>query len=221
MFVNDYMTRHPVMVEPDMSVLEAQGIMAETKVRHLPVVEKGKRLAGLITRQSLRIAPTELGSLNVWEISRYLSHLSVKDVMVQGRDVISVQADATLEEAAQLMAEHKIGCLPVLEEGIVVGIITEIDLLVELAVLLGGTVSGVRATMRVPDKIGEFAKVTSAIASRGWGIYASGGVPAPKDPGYWHFVVKVRNVSKADLVAVLETIEDQEIVDVREVHKIG
>jgi acetoin utilization protein AcuB len=216
MFVKDYMTRHPVMVEPAMSVVEAQGIMAEAKVRHLPVIEKGKRLVGLITRQRLRIPPTQLGSLNVWEITRNLSDLTVKDVMVKGKDVVTIGPDATLEEAAQIMVQNKIGCLPVLEEGVVVGIITEVDMLVELADLLGGGAPGVRVTMRVPDKIGEFAKVTSAIASRGWGIYAGGGVPAPKNPGYWHFVIKVRDVPEDELVAVLEKIEGQEIVDVRE-----
>jgi len=216
MFVKDYMTRHPVMVEPGVSVVEAQGIMAETKVRHVPAVEKGKRLVGLITRQRLRIAPGELGSLNVWEITRYLSNLTVKDVMVKEKDVITTVPNATLEEAAQIMAQNKIGCLPVLEEGIVVGIITEIDLLNQLSDLLGGSIPGIRVTMRVPDKIGEFAKVTGAIASQGWGIYASGGIPTPKRPGHWDFVVKVRNVPKEDLVAVLCKIEGQEIVDVRE-----
>jgi len=74
-----------------------------------------------------------------------------------------------------------------------------------------------RGTVRVPDKAGEFAKITSAIASQGWGIYAAGGVPAPKHPGYWDAVFKVRDVPRDDLVAVLEKIEGQEIVDVREV----
>jgi acetoin utilization protein AcuB len=216
MFVKDYMTRHPVMAEPTMSIVEAQGIMAEAKVRHLPVIETGKRLIGLVTRQRMRIPPTELASLNVWEITQFLSNLTVKDVMVKQKDLITIEPDATLEEAAQIMVKNKIGCLPVLEEGIVMGIITEVDMLVQLTDLLGGSVPGVRATVRVPDKIGEFAKVTSAIASQGWGIYASGGVPAPKHPGYWDMVIKVQNVPKDDLIAVLEKIEGQEIIDVRE-----
>lgn len=216
MFVKDYMTKHPVMVEPTMSVVEAQGIMAETKVRHLPVVEKGKRLVGLVTRQRLRISPTELGSLNVWEITRYLANLTVKDVMIKGKRVITTDPSATLEDAAQTMVQNKIGCLPVLEEGIVVGIITEVDLLVELSDLLGGSASGVRVTVRVPDKIGEFAKITSAVSSQGWEIYAGGGVPTPKKPGYWDFVIKVRNVPKDEVVAILSMIEGQEIVDMRE-----
>jgi len=216
MFVKDYMTRHPVMVEPTMSIVEAQGIMAEAKVRHLPVIESGKRLLGLVTRERMRIASTELASLNVWEITRFLSNLTVKDVMVKRDDVITIEPGATLEEAAQVMVESKIGCLPVLEEGIVVGIITEVDMMVQLVDLLGGGVPGVRVMVRMPNKKGELAKITGALAAQGWGIYASGGVVAPKRPEYWDCVIKVRDVSKDKLVAVLEEIEGQEVIDVRE-----
>jgi len=217
MLVKDYMTRHPLMAEPDMTIVEAQRYMGENNIRHLPVVGDGKRLLGLVTRQSLLVDPGRLGSLNVWEITRYLTGLTVKEVMIKARDVVTVSEDATVEEAARIMIEKKVGGLPVVKEGVVIGIITETDLLAQLTNLLGWSVRGMRVTVRVPDKAGEFAKVTSAIASQGWGIYAAGGVPAPKHPGYWDAVFKVRDVPRDDLVAVLEKIEGQEIVDVREV----
>jgi acetoin utilization protein AcuB len=204
------------MIPPTTSAAEAQKLMVENKVRHLPIVGSGKRLLGLITRERLRISPADLGSLNVWEISRFLSDLTVEDVMVKGDDLITTGPDTTLEEAAQVMVENKVGCLPALEEGIVVGIITETDMLVQLADLLGGYVPGVRVTMRVPDKVGEAAKVTTAIASQGWGIYASGSHAAPKHPGYWDIVLKVQGGSKEEVVAALEQVEGQEIIDVRE-----
>jgi acetoin utilization protein AcuB len=216
MLVKDYMTRHPLMAEPTISIVEAESYMGENNIRHLPIVGDGKRLLGLVTRQRLLVDPGRLGSLDVWEITRYLSGLTVKDVMIKIKDVVTIDLNDTLEGAAHLMVKKKIGCLPVLEQGVVVGIITETDLLAQLTSLLGGTVPGVRVTMRVPDKTGEFAKITSALASQGWGIYASGGVPAPKHPGHWDEVFKVRGVSKDDLISVLENIEGQEIVDVRE-----
>lgn len=217
MFVKDYMTRHPVMIDPTMSIVEAQGIMSETRVRHLPVVEGGKRLVGLITRERMRIPPTELASLNVWEITRFLSNLTAKDLMIKRKNVITINPGATLEKAATIMVEQRIGCLPVLEEDIVIGIITEIDMLIQLAALLGGGVPGVRATVRMPNKKGEVAKAVSAIAAQGWGIYASGGVFAPKNPDFWDCVIKVRDVPKEKLAEVLSGIEGQELLDVREV----
>ncbi len=217
MLIKDYMTRHPLMIAPDTPVTEAQRIMVENRIRHLPVVGDGKRLLGLITRAGLRIAPAALGSLNLWDITRYLGSLTVKDLMVKGEELVTIGSDVTLEEAAQLMIKNKIGCLPVIEDGIVAGIITELDMLRRLSSLLGGDATGVRVTIRVPDRVGEFSKVTNAIAKQGWGIYASGSLPTPKQPGFWDVVVKIRHVSPGELLSVLEQIEGQRIVDVREV----
>jgi len=217
MLVKDYMTRHPIMISPETPATEAQRIMTENDVRHLPVVGDGKQILGLVSRNRLRVPPTDLGSLNVWEISRILSDLRVKDVMVNKKELITIDPDKTLEEAAQLLIKNKIGSLPVLEDNIVVGIISELDLLAELSTLLGGNVPGIRVTIRVPDKVGEYAKITSVIANNGWGIQTSGGVPSPKRAGFWDVVIKVRCESKEKLQSVLETIEGQEIIDVREV----
>jgi len=216
MLVRDYMTRHPIMIPPTTPAAEAQKLMVENKVRHLPVVGDGKRLLGLITRQRLRISPTDLGSLNVWEITRYLSDLSVKDVMVKSNELDTIGPDAPIEEAAQLMVENKIGCLPVVDQDVVVGVITETDLLVQLAELLGGYVRGVRVTVRLPKKVGGYAKVTSAVAAKGWGMYATGSVPTPRREGCYDIVIKVRDASADEIVAALEQIEDCEVVDIRE-----
>jgi acetoin utilization protein AcuB len=203
------------MISPTTSAAEAQQIMTDNKIRHLPVVGDGKRVLGLISRQRLRIPPTDLASLNVWEISRYLNDLLTKDVMVKKEDLLTIEPDETMENAAMKMIEHKVGCLLVLEEDIVVGIITEVDMLAQLADLLGGTSPGIRATMRMPNTQGQVAKLMNAVSSKGWSIYASGGVQSPKDKDHWDCILKVRGVSKEDLVKVLEDIEDQEIIDVR------
>lgn len=216
MFVRDYMTKHPVMIEPTMSIVEAQGIMAEVHVRHLPVIEEGKRLVGLITRERLRIPAAKLASLNVWEITRFLSNLKVKDVMVDADDVITISPDITLEEAARIMVENKVGCLPVLEEGVVAGIITEIDMLSHLMELMASRIPGVRATVRMPNQRGELAKLVNAISAQGWGIVACGGVPAPKVSDKWDAVVKIRGVSKDAVTDALGQIDGQELLDVRE-----
>jgi acetoin utilization protein AcuB len=216
MIVKDYMTRHPVLIEPTRSIVEAQGIMSETRVRHLPVVEEGKRLVGLITQETLRVPPNRLTSLNVWEITRFLSDLKVQDVMIKGKDVITIDPDLTIEEAARVMARHKIGCLPVLEEGIVVGILTDTDMLVHLMDLLSAPLPTVRVTMRmVTSKKGEVARLVSAIASQGWGIWAMGGALNPKDPEYWDAVFRISDATQDEVAAVLGKIEGQQIVDIR------
>jgi len=218
MFVKDYMTRHPIMVSAQTLASKAQQIMIENNIRHLPVVGDGKRPLGLITRNRLSIPPTDLPSLNVWEISRILSELKVEEVMVKREDLITISQEATLEEAAMVMIENAIGCLPVIEENVVVGIITEVDLLFELSTILGGSVEGIRVTIRVPDKVGEFAKIAKKVASLGCGIYAAGSVPSPKEPDFWDVVIKVRNIEQEKLVDALQEIKGQSIIDVRETH---
>jgi len=158
-----------------------------------------------------------LTSLNVWEITRFLSDLTVKDVMVKGKDVITIGPDATIEEAAQVMVEHKIGCLPVLEEGIVVGIITDSDMMAHLIEMLAAPVPSVRVTMRMPLFKGELARLVAAISAQGWGIWALGGVFAPKDPDKWDAVFKIADAPREQVVSVLSKVEGQQIIDVREV----
>jgi acetoin utilization protein AcuB len=215
MLVKDCMTRHPIMISPETPAVKAQNLMIENRVRHLPVVGDGKCLVGLITRDTLSVPPSDLGSLNVWEISRILSNLTAEDVMIKGKELITIDPEATLESAAELMVKEKIGCLPVIEDDVVVGILTEVDMLAKLSELLGGGVEGVRATIRVPNVVGEYAKIFSAVSKKGWGIYASGGAATPKQPDFWDIVIKVRRASKDELLEVLEGIEGQEVIDIR------
>ena len=217
MLVKDYMTRHPFMAEPSMSIVEAQRYMWENGIRHLPVVGDGKRLVGLVTRQTLLVDPGRLGSLDVWEISRYLSGLALKDVMVKAKDVITVELETAIEEAARVMVENRVGCLPVVEGDVVVGIITDTDLLTQLMEMMATRVPGVRVTMRMPNVKGELAKLVAAIGAQGWGILACGGVPVPRRSDTWEAVVKIRDVPKDDVVAVLAKVEGQDVVDVREI----
>lgn len=215
MLVKDCMTRHPIMISPETPLVKAQTMMIENKVRHLPVVGDGKRIVGLITRETLMVPPSDLGSLNVWEISRLLSDLKAEDVMVKENDLVTIDPEATLESAAESMIKNKVGCLPVIEDDVVVGIITEVDMLAKLSELLGGGVEGVRATIRVPNKVGEYAKIFSAVSEKGWGIYASGGAASPKTSDSWDIVIKVRRASKDELLKILEGIEGQEVIDIR------
>ena len=217
MFVRDYMTRHPIMIEPEVKVIEAQKLMADNKIRHLPVVGDGKRLLGLVTRTRLQIPPGHFGSLNVWEVTRMLSDLKVKDVMVKGSDMKTIGPSDIIENAAHMMITHKIGGLPVVEDGVVVGVITETDLLIELENLLGAFETGWRVTMRVPDRDGEVARFSQAVLNAGWGIMAMGSVRTPRQDDSWDLVAKISCTAEKDtLLETLGQIEGQEVLDIRQ-----
>lgn len=215
MLVKDCMTRHPVMISLSTKAAEAENLMTENKVRHLPVVGDGKRLEGLVTRQSLTIKPDMLGSLNVWEITRYLANMTVKDLMVSLGEVVAIAPDRTIERAARTMSEHKIGCLPVVEDGIVVGIITEVDLMNAFQMMLGLPASGIRVTVRMPNQRGEFAKLAAALSNNGWGVMGIGSFPSPRREGFYDVVVKIPGGDAAEIEAAFNEIPGQEVVDIR------
>ena len=217
MLVKDYMTRHPLMVEPTLTIMDAQRFMVENRIRHLPIVGDGKRLIGLVTAHTLLADPSRIGSLDVWEIARYLSRLTVEQAMIKPKDIITIEPNITIEEAARIMIENKVGCLPVLEDGILVGIITDTDMMVHLMKLLGAQERGIRVTIRLPDSKGELAKLVSVIAAQGWGIKSLGGTYVPKDPDKWDAVLKISDANQEQIEAAISKIEGQKIVDVREV----
>lgn len=216
MLVKDCMTRHPILISPDAKATEAQHLMAENHIRHLPVVGDGKRLQGLVTQRSFALDSDKVGSLNMWDITRYLSNLTVKNVMITAENILTIAPDRTVERAARILEEHKIGCLPVVENDVVIGILSQVDLLHSYQEMLGLPVEGVRVIMRMPDnKKGEFAKLTAFVAKQGWGIMGIGSYPAPRAPGYWDVVLKIPDVLLEQVQAALSQVEGQEIVDIR------
>ena len=218
MLVKECMTRHPIMISPSTKVTEAQQLMAENNIRHLPVASDGKRLEGLVTRTRLSLSPSTLGSLNMWEISRQLGNLTVNDVMVKRADLLTIEAERTIERAAKIMADRKIGCLPVIDgDGAIEGIISEVDVLHSYQELMGLPASGLRVTVRMPNRKGEFAKLMKVLSDNDWGVMGIGTYPTHRREGFYDVVLKIPEVTAADVRAAFNQIEDQEVVDIRDV----
>lgn len=126
MIVDDAMTRDVQSVRPDESLQVLRDLMYELNVRHIPVVNEEGDLAGLVShRDLLRHALVEQPDETVPEVEEALERLTAADVMVP--EVETITADVDVREAAQIMFEHKYGCLPVVEGNHLVGIITEAD----------------------------------------------------------------------------------------------
>jgi len=124
--VRDWMTPNPITVNSRTPLPDAHQIMMTHRIRRLPVVDDGV-LVGIVTRGDIRGAqPSEATSLSIYEIHYLLSRLTVGQIM--SRPVITVAPDMTVQAAAALILQHKIAGLPVVEDGRVVGIITESDI---------------------------------------------------------------------------------------------
>jgi acetoin utilization protein AcuB len=122
------MTRSLVTAPLTMPIVEARALMAERHIRHLLVVVDDGRLAGIVTDRDIRLnMPSPATSLSVWEVNYLIAKLTVGEVM--RTSVISVDPERDAREAARILLEHKIGALPVVDRGRLVGIVTETDFL--------------------------------------------------------------------------------------------
>ena len=213
MLVRDRMSRYPITVTAAVPIDEALKVMRENKVRRLPVVDRDGRLVGIVSEMDLLYAsPSPATSLSVYEIHYLMARITVQDVMT--KEVISIEEDTPLEEAARIMVDNKIGGLPVVRDGTLVGIITETDLFKIFLELLGARERGVRLTLQMPNKKGVLASLTGQIAKMG-GDIISLGTFLGEDPTEGLITVKVAEVPQDQLVEALETPETK-LVDVRE-----
>jgi acetoin utilization protein AcuB len=211
MLVKDRMTPNPTTITPDTSFPDAFRIIREKKVRHLPVVDKGEKLVGVVAQTDLlHASPSSATTLSVFEINYLLANLRVQEVM--SSPPITVPEDAPLEEAARVMVEHKIGCLPVMRDGELVGVITETDIFETFVEILGGEAASLRVTVRVPDVRGELARLAGVIAGLGGNICSVARFGS-EDPEYCYITFRLDGVDEDVLIPALET-ETEEVVHV-------
>jgi acetoin utilization protein AcuB len=161
MLVQDWMSQSPVRVEPNTPVLRAKRLMGDNRCRRLPVVEDG-RVVGIVTDRDLReFTPSKVSSLDVYEVHFVLDRLTVGDLMT--RNVVTVSPKVAIEDAASLMCRHKIGGMPVVEDDLLVGVITETDIFRALVQVMGATRPGVRIEVEIPSGRGAVARIAAVL----------------------------------------------------------
>ncbi len=215
MFVRDRMSVDPVTITADTPFQDALKLMREHQFRRLPVTDEGGRLVGIVSERDLLYAsPSPATSLSVWELNYLLSKLEIREIMAD--DVITTTPDTPIEDAARIIADDKIGGMPVVDEhNHVVGVITETDIFKAFVEMLGGGEPGLRLALEVPERKGVLAELARVIFELGGNIVSVGSFWG-ETPGQRELVVKVRDVGKDQLVDKLEAVGDH-VVDAREV----
>jgi len=208
------MTKNPIFIHPDMPINEAQALMLKEKIGHLPVLDKNNALVGLMTKKDLmKAGPSPATSLDVYEISYLISKMTAKDVMEKA--VITVGENEVVEEAARIMADNDIGCLPVLRGKLLVGIITDTDLFHAFLNAFGARHPGVRITCSIQERPGQIAKLSNAIAEKGGNVVAL--VTAEGDDlSSRRTTLKVTGISLGDAESILKGFDDIQLEDIRE-----
>ena len=167
MYVDRIMTRTVVQVAEDARVTQLAALMRDLHIRHLPVVRDG-HLVGLVTSHDLeRVSPSPITTLSVGEANYLLGKLTAARIM--RAQVITCAPDTLVEEAARLLRQEKIGCLPVVESGSkLVGIVTHEDVLDFFLDITGCLMEDTtRIAVHLPDTIGQLGRLLAAINEAG------------------------------------------------------
>ena len=163
MFIQQRMTANPITITSTATIADASELMRANKFRRLPVVDDGK-LVGLVTDRDLReVAPSPATTLSIFELNYLLAKMQIKDIMK--KKVITIHSDATIEEAALLLYNHRIGGLVVVDgDGVVTGVITETDIFKCFVDIMGLNEGKTRLTIEVTDKIGLLNEITEVFS---------------------------------------------------------
>src|SRR5574341_598395 len=203
MLVQHWMTRNPISIEADTPFLEARLILKEKRIRHLPVVDRGK-LIGVVTDRDLKeAAPSGATTLDVYEMNYLLLKMKVRDLI--RREPITVKPTNSVEKAATLMYEHKVGCLPVVNgDGTLVGIITGRDLLGVMVDILGYKEKGTRIAFEVPDTRDACQMLVHVLKDYCLDFRSLVSTALHSRPGYRDFVIRVKGEDAGALVTELK-----------------
>lgn len=165
MIVRDFMTKNPIYTNPKELISNVKSTMDREQITKVPVLDEAGKLIGVITKTDLKkTMPSNATTLDIYELSYLLSKMTVEKVMK--KSPITIQKDATIEEAARLMAEKGISSLIVMDGEVLSGILTKSDLFRAVVDMFGLRYDGVRASVEVCDNPGELAIISKAIADK-------------------------------------------------------
>jgi acetoin utilization protein AcuB len=160
MLVRSRMTADVYTASPTTTIAEALTITRTHRIRHLPVLEN-QDLVGLVTDRDLRLAMPPIWAEQRDELHSALHQRRVGEFML--RSIITTTPTTPIEDAARLLYGHRIGCLPVLEDGLLMGILTETDVMRAFVELFGHGEASSRMEIRMQNKPGELARVVRLI----------------------------------------------------------
>lgn len=203
-FMREKINRTPVTISPDSSFYEVRALIHDKGIRHLPVVDKNNQLLGIVTDGDIReAAPSDATLLSVQELHYLLGKLKVSSFMTAKEKLITITPDTLIEEAVQLMHDHKIGCLPVLEGDKLYGIFTETDALAHLVDVFGFKEKGTRLTIALEDKPGTMLEALEVMKKHNINII-SVVTPSFMVEGKRIAALRIRTENYKDVVADLE-----------------
>ncbi|MDY6398023.1 MAG: CBS and ACT domain-containing protein [Treponema sp.] len=204
MIVRDFMTKNPIYTNPKELIANVKSTMDREQITKVPVLDDSGKLIGVITKTDLKkTMPSNATTLDIYELSYLLSKITVEKVMK--KQPITIQKDATIEEAAKIMSEKGISSLIVMDGEVLSGILTKTDLFRAVVDMFGFRYEGVRAEVEVSDNPGELAKISKAIADA-QGKIVSVITADGSDVSKRIITLKIIGISKETVEEILKTL---------------
>ncbi len=213
MLIASRMTINPITATPDMTIQAADAIMKQERIHILPVMDDNHKLVGIISEKDiLKAMPSPVSTLSAYEMNFLINELTVKKIM--SRNPLTISTDTTVEEAARIMVDRHISCLPILEDSKLVGIVTKTDMLKMLLEMFGSRNFGVRVECMLENRPGTLASLSKALADKNIQILTTAVLNGP-DPSKAITIIKVQSSDKKTVTRIVEEYAI-EIIDVRE-----
>ena len=203
MRVRDFMSTNVVVIDEKTLIYNAKEIMKAHKIRRLPVMKK-ERLVGLVTeRMLLEAAPSEATSLSIYEMNYILSKMTVNKIMV--KDPETIPPDMPAETALQLGQEKGYGAFPVVEDGKLVGIATESDIVRFMTRILGVRERGKRIDIMVARKFGNMQRIMQILDKHKTLLLSILTLPPEEENGNWLVVLRLESEDTNPIVKELKS----------------
>ena len=190
MRIRDIMSTNVVAVDEKTSIHDARRIMEAHKIRRLPVMKKDK-LVGLVTKHMLlEASPSPATSLSIHELQYLLAKMTVRDIMIKKPYTIS--PDMPPEEALEVGQEMGYGAFPVVEEGRLVGIATESDIVRLMTRVLGVREKGKRITIKASGAFGNMQRIAKILDENKTVLLSMMTLPEPEEDG-WLIALRLKS----------------------------
>lgn len=199
MIVEEIMKTDVITLTKDDSIAGAILLMNEKKIRHLPIVDTDNRLVGLVTDRDIRDAAP-----SIFHTEEFKEDLQKPLKMIMKTEIITGHPLDFAEEIAAIFYEHHIGCLPILKDNKLVGIVTETDLLHTLVELTGAHQPGSQIEVKVPNKAGILCEILTVIRNRKANIQSVLVYPDKKDEKYKIIVLRVQTMNPVYMIEDLK-----------------
>lgn len=205
MLVQDIMTKQVIAIDPDMPIKDVQALMEQRNIRHFPIVRAAPavraagtktELIGIVSDRDIRT----VGSLHPDARPGVTLKDPVKSIMIE--KIVTAHPLDPVEESARVLRENKIGAMPVLDEGELVGIVTGIDFLEALVRMTGVYEAATRLEVEVEDRPGTLSELASAITARGVSIASV--LSTRKDAETISFLLRVGTIDGRGLATALK-----------------